>query len=55
MREINEKECENIEGGLSISGTLINSFTAGIKILLELGRSLGSSIRRFNDGKYCKS
>lgn len=54
MSELNNEETFFVEGGLSVSGTLINSFTAGIKILLELGRSLGSVIRRGGSGQMCK-
>lgn len=54
MRELNNEEAFFVEGGLSVSGTLINAFTAGIKILLELGRSLGSVIRRGGSGQMCK-
>lgn len=54
MKELNNEEAFFVEGGLSVSGTLINSFTAGIKILLELGRSLGSVIRRGGSGQMCK-
>ena len=54
MIEVNNVcELNLIDGGLSISGTLINAFTGGIKIVLELGRSLGSAIRRGSSRKYC--
>lgn len=53
MIDIKENEIYLIEGGLSISGTLINSLTGGIKIILELGRSLGPAIRRGSSGKMC--
>ena len=53
MVTIKESESYLIEGGLSISGTLINSLTGGVKIILELGRSLGSALRRGSDGKMC--
>jgi len=55
MVDIKENDIYFIEGGLSISGTLINSLTGGIKIILELGRSLGSAIRRGSNGKMCKA
>ena len=54
MISINEKEYELIEGGLSVSGSLMNSFTSAIKIILELGRSVGSALRRGSNGKFCK-
>lgn len=54
MSEItDEKKLYDIEGGLSVSGTLINAFTSGIKIVLEVGRSLGTSLRRIISGSLC--
>ena len=44
---------EIIECGLSVSGTLINAFTSGIKIVLEVGRSFGTSLRRIISGNLC--
>jgi len=54
MTEILENEYELIDGGLSVTPTLINAFTSGIRILLELGRSVGSAIRRGSNGTLCK-
>ncbi|MDD2434867.1 MAG: hypothetical protein PHO63_01280 [Bacilli bacterium] len=42
-----------IEGGLSVSGTLINSFVRGINVFLDLGRSVGTAIRRIQGNKLC--
>lgn len=53
MNEINNKELYLIVGGLSISGSIVNAFTNGIKIVLEVGRSFGTSIRRIVLGKLC--
>lgn len=52
MITLNKKELININGG-SISGTLINAFSRGISSLLDLGRSLGTSIRRIMSGNLC--
>ncbi len=54
MREINIKDLSLIEGGMNVSGTLINALTSGIKIILEVGRCLGSVIRRGSNGDVCK-
>jgi len=55
MKEINnEKELLSIEGGMDISGSLINAFNVGIKTILEVGRSFGTSIRRLISGNLCK-
>lgn len=52
--EIKKEELMKINGGESISGSLINAFTSGIKAILEVGRSLGTSLRRMFDGNLCK-
>ncbi len=52
MKELNRKELLNIEGG-AISGTLISSITRGINTILDLGRSLGSAIRRLGSNNVC--
>ena len=51
--ELNNNELMNIRGG-SISGTLINALARGINTLLDLGRSLGNSIRRIQTKSICK-
>ncbi len=50
---MNKQELICIVGGVSISATLVNAFARGINTLLELGRSLGSAIRRIFDKKLC--
>jgi len=54
MQELKREELLNIEGGnIGVNGTLISSLTRGINTLLELGRSLGSAIRRVQEGNMC--
>lgn len=53
MKNLDVIYYKDIEGGLSISNSLINSLTNGIKIILELGRSLGTAIRRGSSKKIC--
>lgn len=53
MREIQKEKLETIQGGISITGTLINAFARGIEVLLDLGRSLGSAFRRAKDNNLC--
>lgn len=53
MEELNKELLIKVEGGLNITGSLIGSFTKGINAILEVGRSLGSAIRRINSGKLC--
>lgn len=53
MKKLNQNDLLQIEGGINISGTLINSFSSIIKIILEVGRSIGSAFRRFGDDTMC--
>ncbi len=48
-----KEELKEINGG-SISGTLISAFTSGIKTIFDIGRSLGTSIRRIVSNKLCE-
>lgn len=52
MRELTKKELLEISGG-AISGTLINAFIRGITSILDLGRSLGTAIRRIQLRNFC--
>jgi len=54
MYYLNNYDLIKIEGGLSISGTLINSFSRAITTILDLGRSLGTAIRRVYSNNFCK-
>lgn len=53
MKELNKEVLLEIEGGINISGNLISAFTKAINSILELGRSLGTAIRRINGGQVC--
>jgi hypothetical protein len=54
MQKLNYDELLNISGGsTTVSATLINAFARGISTILELGRSIGSSIRRITTNKVC--
>ncbi len=53
MEEITEIQLTSIKGGFSISGSLINATARLIGSLLDLGRSLGSGVRRISSGKVC--
>ena len=50
--KLTDKQLKAINGG-SISATLINAIVKGFELIIELGRSLGSSIRRVTSGKSC--
>lgn len=50
---LEKEELLNIVGGISITASLINSLYRGVNSILELGRSLGSAIRRISGGNMC--
>lgn len=49
-----KKELLNIKGGINITGSLISSITKGISVFVNLGRTLGSSIRRIVSRSVCR-
>jgi hypothetical protein len=51
MDNMEDNELKLIVGG--ISGTLINSITDAFEFILDLGRKVGSAIRRARDGNKC--
>ena len=53
MIELKKEELLKIEGGINITGTLINAWVRGINALLDLGRSLGTAIRRVSSNNIC--
>ena len=54
MREIEKEELLTISGGgINFSGTVINAITGAVRIVLEVGRSLGSSLRRSLTNRLC--
>lgn len=53
MITLNEQELKQVVGGINITGTIINSIVDTIKIALEVGRSLGTAIRRIASKGIC--
>ena len=53
MKYLEKNQLQKIEGGLKITAALINSFAKGINTVLNLGRALGSSIRRIGSNNIC--
>ncbi len=53
MKELKNEELLRMEGGINISGTLLNSIYHVIESILDVGRSLGSALRRLHDGNVC--
>ena len=55
IKQITEdQELLAISGGINISGTIINAIVAGAKIILEIGRSFGSALRRTTSNDLCE-
>lgn len=54
MIDINEKkELLMIEGGINVSGAILNAFKGCANTIMDIGRSLGSAIRRLAFGSLC--
>ena len=54
MKKINDKDLLLIVGGATtLSGTILNQLNKLISILVDSGKSLGSSIRRISEDKTC--
>ncbi len=52
--QLNEQQMYGIQGGgISINATLINAFARAISTILDLGRTVGSAIRRIYSKNYC--
>ncbi len=48
-----EEELVLIVGGTSISGTVLNAVIRAVNAALEVGRSLGTAIRRIRSRQMC--
>jgi len=53
MKQLDKQQLLNINGG-AISATFINAIARGISTLVDLGRNLGSAVRRLYSGRLCK-
>lgn len=53
MQKLDKKELLQIVGGIKITAALLSSIVRGINSLMELGRSVGSALRRGQEGKLC--
>ena len=54
MNKISSSELREIDGGISLTGSIINAFTSTIKTLYDFGRSLGNAFRRIKEDKLCE-
>ena len=54
MRELDSKELLNIDGGANwLSASFLNAASRALSTLYDLGRSLGTAIRRTINGSVC--
>lgn len=53
MQVLTKEELMCIVGGLSISGTLISALVKGLNTILDIGRSLGTALRRVVSSSLC--
>lgn len=51
--KLSKKELMMVKAGASISGNLLNYVIRGFNTVLDVGRYLGSAIRRISSGSYC--
>ena len=54
MNKLSKKELQEIDGGTSITGTIISAFTNTLKTVYDFGRSLGNAFRRIKEDKLCE-
>lgn len=53
MQRLHQQELLLIRGGATFSGTLLNASSKAIDLVLDLGRSLGTTIRMWLTGSRC--
>lgn len=55
IKNVSKEELKQINGGsTSLTGSLIDAFTDAVKTIFEVGKSLGSSVRRIKEKKLCE-
>lgn len=53
MSNLNKEEMLKISGGFNWSASFLNAASRAVSTLVDLGRSLGTAIRRSINGKVC--
>ena len=53
MREIDKKEMLGVDGGASFTASMLTAIYKTIEVIYSIGESLGSFIRRKEEGKMC--
>lgn len=53
MKELKKDELLSVVGGINITASFISAIAKGINSILDLGRSLGTAIRRVVGNSLC--
>ena len=54
MKDLDNQElCKTCGGGTSITGSLVDAVVGGLKVIYDIGKNLGFSIRHFTEGTLC--
>ena len=53
MKEINKEEMLKVIGGAGFKASFLSSIVRGVNSFLDVGRSIGSAIRRLSEKKVC--
>ena len=53
FKVLEQPELLSIVGGVSLSGALVSAFTRAINAILDVGRSLGTSVRKVVNKNLC--
>lgn len=51
--QLEDKELTNYVGGFSFNATLVNAIVRGFTFVLDLGKTIGTSLRRGLTGQAC--
>lgn len=51
--ELTKEELLKIVGGINITASLISGIVKGIEVVVDLGRTFGTTIRRIFGNSYC--
>lgn len=53
MKELNKREMLNVEGGATLSASMLSAIYKTIDTIFSIGEALGSYIRRASEKKMC--
>ena len=53
MKELDKNELLEVSGGAGVSAAFLNAAARTISTVVDIGRSLGSAIRRLASGNVC--